>query len=62
MSVVVRDRPQLAGKPVAVCHSEKVNGTAEISSSNYAARKFGLYLLVLTPCFPLYFGYFEVSQ
>ena len=61
MSVVVRDRPLLAGKPVAVCHSEKVNGTAEISSSNYAARKFGLYLLV-TPCFLLYFGYFEVAH
>lgn len=42
VSVVVRNRPLLAGKPVAVCHSEKTHGTAEISSSNYAARAFGI--------------------
>ncbi|KAI5064723.1 hypothetical protein GOP47_0019418 [Adiantum capillus-veneris] len=42
VSVVVRNQSELAGKPVVVCHSEKTQGTAEISSSNYAARAFGV--------------------
>lgn len=46
VSVVVRNRPELVGKPVAVCHSEKTQGTAEISSSNYAARTFGMFIML----------------
>lgn len=42
VSVVVRNRPEFSGKPVAVCHSDKTHGTAEVSSSNYAARAFGV--------------------
>lgn len=34
--------PELKGKPVAVCHSNNSNGTAEISSVNYEARAFGI--------------------
>ncbi|MCO5551214.1 hypothetical protein L7F22_004713 [Adiantum nelumboides] len=44
VSVVVRNRSELIGKPVVVCHSEKTQGTAEISSSNYVARAFGMRL------------------
>ncbi|KAG6545642.1 hypothetical protein Mapa_012825 [Marchantia paleacea] len=42
VSVVVRNRPDLVGKPVAVCHSDSEKGTAEISSANYPARSFGI--------------------
>ena len=42
VSVVVRNRPDLKDKPLAVCHSDSSRGTAEISSSNYASRKFGV--------------------
>lgn len=41
MAVVTRDRHELDGKPVAVCHSDSARGTGEISSANYAARAFG---------------------
>lgn len=41
MAVVVRERPELEGKPVAVCHSDSARGTGEISSANYPARAFG---------------------
>ena len=41
MAVVVRERPELNGKPVAVCHSDSARGTGEISSANYPARAFG---------------------
>ncbi|OAE22001.1 hypothetical protein AXG93_4804s1060 [Marchantia polymorpha subsp. ruderalis] len=36
------NRPDLVGKPVAVCHSDSEKGTAEISSANYPARSFGI--------------------
>ncbi len=48
MSVLLRDRPELLDKPVAVAHSGMVGqqhgghligGNSEISSCNYAARK-----------------------
>ncbi|CAH9091138.1 unnamed protein product [Cuscuta epithymum] len=42
VSVVVRNRPELQGKPVAVCHSDNPRGTAEISSANYLARSYGV--------------------
>ncbi|PIN17326.1 Translesion DNA polymerase - REV1 deoxycytidyl transferase [Handroanthus impetiginosus] len=42
VSVVVRNRPELFGKPVAVCHSDSLRGTAEISSANYPARDHGV--------------------
>lgn len=42
MAVVVRERPELNGKPVAVCHSDSARGTGEISSANYPARAFGV--------------------
>ncbi|GIL73675.1 hypothetical protein Vretimale_5440, partial [Volvox reticuliferus] len=35
-------RPELAGKPVAVCHSNSSRGTGEVSSANYLARSFGV--------------------
>jgi DNA repair protein REV1 len=41
VAVVVRERPELNGKPVAVCHSDSARGTGEISSANYPARAFG---------------------
>lgn len=41
MSVVIRNRPELQDKPVAVCHSDNPKGTAEISSANYPARSYG---------------------
>lgn len=41
VSVVTRNRPELLNTPVAVCHSDNPNGTAEISSANYPARGFG---------------------
>ncbi|KAG7977082.1 hypothetical protein I3843_05G013000 [Carya illinoinensis] len=42
VSVVIRDRPELKDKPVAVCHSDNPKGTAEISSANYPARDYGI--------------------
>eukprot|EP00850_Spirogloea_muscicola_P009346 SM000052S17738 [mRNA] locus=s52:446247:455495:+ [translate_table: standard] len=42
VSAVIRHRPELASQPVAVCHSDNANGSAEISSANYAARTFGI--------------------
>ncbi|KAL3677374.1 hypothetical protein R1sor_027322 [Riccia sorocarpa] len=42
VSVVVRNRPDLVNKPVAVCHSDSDKGTAEISSANYPARSYGI--------------------
>lgn len=50
MSVVIRNRPELQGKPVAVCHSDNRRGTAEISSANYPARKHGLHFSVVIIC------------
>jgi nucleotidyltransferase/DNA polymerase involved in DNA repair len=47
VSVVVRDQPDLIGKPVAVCHSDSVQGTGEISSANYPARSYGRFNLSL---------------
>jgi hypothetical protein len=31
-----------AGKPLAVCHSNSAQGSAEVSSANYEARAFGI--------------------
>ncbi|KAL1557925.1 DNA repair protein REV1-like isoform X4 [Salvia divinorum] len=42
VSVVIRNHPELHGKPVAVCHSDNPRGTAEISSANYPAREYGV--------------------
>ncbi|CAM0909582.1 unnamed protein product [Alopecurus aequalis] len=42
VSVVIRNRPELHDKPVAVCHSDNPKGTAEISSANYPARNYGI--------------------
>ncbi|KAH1164534.1 hypothetical protein AAZX31_01G228900 [Glycine max] len=42
VSVVIRNHPELLGQPVAVCHSNNSNGTAEISSANYPARSHGI--------------------
>ncbi|KQK17302.1 DNA repair protein REV1 isoform X2 [Brachypodium distachyon] len=42
VSVVIRNRPELHDKPVAVCHSDNPKGTAEISSANYPARDYGI--------------------
>ncbi|KAF5174903.1 Dna polymerase iv [Thalictrum thalictroides] len=42
VSVIIRSRPELQDKPVAVCHSDNPRGTAEISSANYPARDFGV--------------------
>ncbi|XP_057250237.1 DNA repair protein REV1 isoform X3 [Beta vulgaris subsp. vulgaris] len=42
VAVVIRNRPDLMDKPVAVCHSESPRGTAEISSANYSARDYGV--------------------
>lgn len=46
MNVVVRDRPELFGKAVAVSWGQGAtaggSGTAEISSANYEAREFGV--------------------
>jgi len=43
VAVVIRERRELDGKPVAVCHSDSARGTAEISSANYPARSFGIF-------------------
>nr|XP_043621063.1 DNA repair protein REV1 [Erigeron canadensis] len=42
VSVVIRKRPELWDKPVAVCHSDNPRGTSEISSANYPARDHGV--------------------
>lgn len=46
MNVVVRDRPELFGKAVAVSWGQGAtaggSGTAEISSANYKAREYGI--------------------
>ncbi|RWW42463.1 hypothetical protein BHE74_00051993 [Ensete ventricosum] len=42
VSVIIRNFPDLADKPVAVCHSNNPRGTAEISSANYVARNYGV--------------------
>ncbi|XP_075094277.1 DNA repair protein REV1 isoform X3 [Nicotiana tabacum] len=42
VSVVIRNRPELKDKPVAICHSDNPRGTAEISSANYPARSHGV--------------------
>nr|CAD1825862.1 unnamed protein product [Ananas comosus var. bracteatus] len=50
VSVVIRNFPDLFNKPVAVSHSDSLNGTAEISSANYPARDYGLLShLVIVP-------------
>ncbi|TPX41824.1 DNA-directed DNA polymerase [Synchytrium endobioticum] len=43
-SVAIRDKPDLASRPVAVAHSAGAGGksTSEIASCNYVARSFGL--------------------
>ncbi|KAJ0095621.1 hypothetical protein Patl1_16950 [Pistacia atlantica] len=41
VSVIIRNHPELQDKPVAICHSDSVKGTAEISSANYPARDYG---------------------
>jgi DNA repair protein REV1 len=38
----LKTNPELKGKPVGVCHSNSKNGTAEVASCNYEARKFGV--------------------
>lgn len=43
VSVALRDRPDLVGKPVAITHSKGVSaGFSELASVSYAARKCGL--------------------
>ncbi|XP_031272688.1 DNA repair protein REV1 isoform X2 [Pistacia vera] len=42
VSVIIRNHPELQDKPVAICHSDSVKGTAEISSANYPARDYGV--------------------
>jgi DNA repair protein REV1 len=46
VAVGLLDRPELAGKPVVVCHSQGSGGgtssTSEIASAGYEARKFGI--------------------
>ena len=41
-SVAALEDPCLQGKPLAVCHSNSAQGTAEISSCNYLARAYGI--------------------
>eukprot|EP00742_Colponemidia_sp_Colp-10_P008026 GILJ01008660.1.p1 GENE.GILJ01008660.1~~GILJ01008660.1.p1 ORF type:complete len:744 (-),score=139.86 GILJ01008660.1:165-2396(-) len=43
VSVVIRDRPDLKGKPVAVSHAQsRLGSTGEVSSCNYEARRCGV--------------------
>nr|CDJ95105.1 BRCT and DNA-repair protein domain containing protein [Haemonchus contortus] len=43
VSVALRDRPDLIGKPVAITHSKGVSaGFSELASVSYAAREYGL--------------------
>ena len=56
VSVVVRNKPELAGRAVAVAHtggtapskSGGTNSSSEISSCSYAAREEGMHSLVVT--------------
>jgi DNA repair protein REV1 len=42
-SVMIRENPELKGKPVVVSHSvEGNNSTADVASCNYEARKYGI--------------------
>eukprot|EP00198_Chlamydomonas_reinhardtii_P004670 XP_001694006.1 deoxycytidyl transferase [Chlamydomonas reinhardtii] len=41
-SVAAVGRPELAGRPLAVCHSNSGKGTGEVSSANYVARSYGI--------------------
>lgn len=41
-SVASLAEPAFQGKPLAVSHSNSAQGTGEISSANYEARKFGI--------------------
>ncbi len=41
-SVAALAEPAFQGKPLAVSHSNSAQGTGEISSANYEARKFGI--------------------
>uniref|UniRef100_A0A383W0I0 DNA polymerase kappa n=1 Tax=Tetradesmus obliquus TaxID=3088 RepID=A0A383W0I0_TETOB len=41
-AVAAVGRPQFAGKPLAVCHSNSAQGSAEVSSANYEARACGI--------------------
>eukprot|EP00891_Asterochloris_glomerata_P002603 jgi/Astpho2/2603/e_gw1.00048.8.1_t len=41
-SVAELSDPVFKGKPLAVCHSNNAQGSAEISSANYEARKYGI--------------------
>ncbi|GJV76996.1 DNA repair protein REV1 isoform X1 [Tanacetum coccineum] len=41
VSFVIRNRPELWDKPVAVCYSDNPRGTSEISSANYPAQDHG---------------------
>lgn len=41
-SVAMIDRPELKDLPFVVCHSQKKDGTAEISCSSYPARELGI--------------------
>ncbi len=36
-------RPEFAGLPLAVCHSNSAQGTAEVSAANYEARAFDIH-------------------
>ncbi|XP_057290303.1 DNA repair protein REV1-like [Hydractinia symbiolongicarpus] len=78
VSVALKMNPELAGKPVAVCHSGRGNSEgksswSEIASCSYEARKFGLrngmllnkakQLCPQLVCVPYYFDeYRNVSQ
>ena len=43
VSVAIRDKPELKGKPVVVSHSKaNEKSTGDISSSSYEARKLGI--------------------
>jgi DNA repair protein REV1 len=42
VSVAAVGRPEFAGRPLAVCHSNSARGTGEVSSANYEARAFGV--------------------
>jgi len=41
-SVAALAEPAFKGKPLAVSHSNSAQGTGEVSSANYEARKFGI--------------------
>nr|XP_025627436.1 DNA repair protein REV1 isoform X2 [Arachis hypogaea] len=62
VSVVIRNKPALLDKPVAVCHSNNSKGTSEISSANYPARSYGwiytnLYITQSAILFAQFFGF-----